>query len=293
MTITILGASGHIGGETARLLLDRGEPVRAVGRSAEKLARLERAGAEPLVGDVADAEFLRRAFIGAEAALTMLPYGPDTRDYMAEQRAKGEAITAALRDAGTPRVVFVSSLGADLPSGTGAIESLHEQEQRLGMLPIGLMILRSGSFFENFLPAVEVIQKHGVNVDAMDPDVSVPMIATRDIAAVAADALATGGWTGTVIRELQGERDLTWREATSILGEALGHPELEYVQLPYEEMCAMLAQAGFSPDVARMTVEVARALNEGRIRWEPRRPGNSTTTPFEEFAGALQEVFHG
>jgi nucleoside-diphosphate-sugar epimerase len=35
---TVMGASGHVGGRIAELLLDSGEKVRALGRSREKLA---------------------------------------------------------------------------------------------------------------------------------------------------------------------------------------------------------------------------------------------------------------
>lgn len=43
----------------------------------------------------------------------------------------GEAAASALAASGTKRVVFLSSLGADQPSGTGPIVGLHVQEKRL------------------------------------------------------------------------------------------------------------------------------------------------------------------
>ena len=46
--IAVMGASGNTGGRISEQLLKEGEKVRALGRSAEKLAGLERKGAEVL-----------------------------------------------------------------------------------------------------------------------------------------------------------------------------------------------------------------------------------------------------
>lgn len=64
------------------------------------------------------------------------------------------------------------------------------------------------------------------------------MIATRDIADVAARALRQRDWRGVVVRELLGERDLTFAEATRIIGARIGKPDLSYVQFPYADFTA-------------------------------------------------------
>src|ERR687897_1268394 len=69
--ITVMGATGNTGRKITELLLDAGEEVRALGRSPEKLAELEALGAETLTGDVRDADFLTRAFAGADAVYTL------------------------------------------------------------------------------------------------------------------------------------------------------------------------------------------------------------------------------
>ena len=132
--ITVMGASGHTGGEVARRLLRAGRPVRAVGRSAARLAGLAAAGAEVCAGDAADAAFLTAAFRGADAVYAMLPFDPAEPDHMASQRRLGEATVTALRAAGVPAAVALSAVGAGQPASarTGFLASLHEQETRLG-----------------------------------------------------------------------------------------------------------------------------------------------------------------
>lgn len=291
--IAVMGATGHTGRKISRRLLHAGERVRGLGRSASGLAALERDGAQAAVLDARDPDRLTTAFAGTDAVFTLLPYDPFAPGYAAQQRAFGEAIITAVRHAGVRRVVFLSSVGADAGAETGFIASLHAQEERLHDLHgLDVLILRPGSFFENFMAALPAIESQGIYADAVAPDVRIPMIPTRDIAAVAADALAARDWTGVVVRELLGPCDLSYAEATTLLGAALGRPDLEYVQLPSTEMAAALEHAGFAPDAAGLHVDLARALNDGTIRSREGRPAATTTsTRFEDFAAELARTY--
>lgn len=68
--IAVMGAAGNIGRRISEQLLDAGERIRALGRSAEKLASLKSRGAEVLAGDARDAAFLASAFRGSEGIYT-------------------------------------------------------------------------------------------------------------------------------------------------------------------------------------------------------------------------------
>ena len=146
-------------------------------------------------------------------------------------------------------MVALSAIGAELASGNGFIASLHRQERRLRALDrVNLMILRPGAFFEGFYAALETIRHERVVADSVAPEAKVPMIATADIAAVAAGALRERSWNGVVVRELLGPRDLTYSEAAAAIGAAIGEPDLQYIQLPDAELMAILTEAaGFSP----------------------------------------------
>lgn len=288
--ITVMGATGHVGNQITRRLLAAGEPVRAVGRNPRALAQLAAEGAETLAGDAGDAAFLTRAFRGSHAVHTLLPHDPSCADFRAEQERLGETVVTAVRHSGVRRVVALSSLGADLPAGTGFIAaSLHAQEQRLRALQgVDLLLLRPTLFFESIVEAVHTVEAIGINVDVVDPDVPVPMMSTRDIAEVAAGALRARDWAGVEVRELLGPCDLTYAEATRILGSAIGRPDLQYVRLPDDEMVAALVQAGFSPATAALHVEMGRALSTGTITpREGRTPRNTTPTRFEDVVSAL------
>lgn len=291
--VTVMGASGNVGKRITELLLSAGEKVRALGRSADKLAPQKSAGAEVLTGDATDAAFLTRAFRGADAVHTLLPPDPQARDYRAKQDAEGEAIAKAIGESGVRYVVFLSSVGADLPAGTGPIAGLHAQEQRLRRLEgTNVLILRPASFFENFYATLGLIKHQGINGGAVAPDLAMPMIATRDIADVATQALKARDWKGAVVRELLGQRDLTHAEATRILGARIGKPDLKYVQFPYADFATALVQMGLSQNVANLYAEMERAINEGKVTSrEARRPENTTPTRFEDFADGLARAY--
>jgi len=290
--ITVMGATGHTGKKIAEALIEAGQKVRALDRSERKLAELERSGAEVLTGDVADAAFLTTAFRGADAVYTLLPTDRQSPDFPARQQQEGEAIVDAIRESGVRYLVALSSLGAELSEGTGLIAGLHAHEERLARLEgTNVLLLRPVSF-ENFYDQLGPIRDQGVAADSVAPDLAIPMVASRDIADVAAKALAARDWQGVVVRELLGPRDLSHREATHILGERIGQPELEYVQLSYADMATALVQAGLSASFAGRYVEMTRAFNEGTVRPRAgRTPENTTPTRFEDFAGELARAY--
>ena len=290
--ITVMGATGNTGKKIAEKLLTAGEKVRALGRSETKLAELKSAGAEVVAGDTNDAVFLAKAFNGADAVYTLLPTDPSSPDYRAAQDRQGEAIVEAIRNSGVKYVVALSSLGGDLSDGTGVIEGLHAQEERLKQLEgVNVLLLRPVSFFENFYNSLGLIKQEGINGDSIVADVPVPMIATRDIAEVAATALAKRDWKGVCVRELLGQRDLTHAEATRIIGDRIGKPDLQYVQFTGAEEANALVQAGTSESFANLYVEMTRAFNEARIEVPERNQQNTTPTGFEDFADELAQAY--
>jgi uncharacterized protein YbjT (DUF2867 family) len=289
--IVLMGASGNVGRVAAETLLTQGRKIRVLGRDPARLASLAKRGAEVVTGDASDASFLARAFAGAEAVYTLIPPDPVSTDFRARQDRLGEATVQALGQAGVGRVVFLSSVGADLPSGTGPIAGLHAQEQRLRRLGVPVVLLRPGYFFENLHASLPVIRHQGVNGSALRPDLPMSMIATRDIGAAAASALVAAG-KGVEVRNLLGPRDYTMTDVTRILGAAIGKPDLAYVQFPYEAFGAALVQAGLSADVSRLYVEMSRSFNDGLVKPVGGRTAASTTpTTFEAFAPELAAAY--
>jgi len=115
----IVGASGNTGGVIAERLLAHGEKVRVIGRNAGHLERFTSRGAEAFIADATDAAALGKAFAGASAVYAMVPPNISAPDVPAYQGKVGDALTAALAAAAVPKVVELSSYGADKPGRPG------------------------------------------------------------------------------------------------------------------------------------------------------------------------------
>jgi uncharacterized protein YbjT (DUF2867 family) len=286
----ITGATGNTGSVVAEKLLARGEKVRVIGRDAKRLERFTQKGAEAFVADATDAGALTKAFSGAKAAYAMIPPNIGAPNVRVYQERVNDALVSAIENNGLKYAVVLSSFGADKPEKTGPVIGLHTLEEKLNEIPgLNALYLRAGYFMENILPQVGVIKSFGDMAGPVKEDLPLPMIATRDIGAVAADALLKLDFEGKRPRELQGAGDVSYVEVARIVGAAIGKPDLTYKQMPAEQLKPALLHMGMSSSMAGLLLEMADALNLGYMRMlEPRSPQNTTPTSLETF---VSEVF--
>jgi len=220
----------------------------------------------------------------------MIPPNLTSKDPLGDSNRVSDAIAAAVQKAGVKNVVALSSVGAELGSGTGPVVGLHNLEQKLNQISsANVLYLRAAYFMENTLPQANAIRQMGSAVGPLSPDLKIPMIATRDVGNVAADALLHPTIRGKQTRELIGQRDLTYTEVASTIGKTIGKPDLKYAQVSDDQFRAALTQMGMSEPVAKLLVEMTQALNAGKMHpFEPRAVQNTTPTSYENF---VKEVF--
>jgi uncharacterized protein YbjT (DUF2867 family) len=283
----VIGATGHTGSIVADALLAAGKKVRVIGRDAQRLERFTHKGAEAFVVDATDAAAITNAFSGAEAAYLMIP--------PFEARLVDSVVSAVKKNA-LKRAVVLSSYGADKPDRTGPVVGLHNLEKKLeGVAGLNALFLRPGYFMENLMTQIWVINSLGFMAGPVRAGLPLPMIATQDVGAVAAEALLKLNFEGKKSRELRGPRDVTYTEAAAIIGGAIGKPGLTYQQLPAAQLRPAFQQLGMSPNQADLLLEMADALNTNYLRMlEPRSSANSTPTTIETFiAETFLPAFRG
>jgi len=283
--IAVMGASGNVGGMVVDLLLRQGEDVRAFGRSAERLDPLGRRGAEVVVGDARNPDDLRVLCKDAGSALVVLPDNVADPRYVANRAEMSRSIARAVGEQGVGHVVVASSLGAHREDGVGQVAGLHQLEELLFAVEgANVLSLRAAWHMENLLPAVPMVREQRINGSAVRGDLRFPMIATADIAERAAARLLRRDFTGQAVETVLGPEDRSMEEATRALGEALGIPDLPYVQFPPEGVVAALRGFGMSEEFASLLVESQIGLNEGRMLEGLERTRESTTsTRLEDF----------
>jgi uncharacterized protein YbjT (DUF2867 family) len=110
--ILLTGVTGKIGGETAKQLIAKGASLRALIRDEAKAADLKAAGVDLVVGDIADADAVRRGLDGVEKAFLLLANGE-------QQEANEKQFTDLAVAAGVKHLVKLSSMeaaaGAETP----------------------------------------------------------------------------------------------------------------------------------------------------------------------------------
>jgi uncharacterized protein YbjT (DUF2867 family) len=281
----VIGATGNTGSVVAEKLLGNGEKVRVLGRDPKRLERFTQKGAEAFVADVTDGARLTKAFSGARAVYAMIPPNRSAADVRAYQDRTNAALAAALQNSGVKHAVVLSSIGADKPDKTGPVVGLHNLEEKVNEIAgLNAVYLRAGYFMENTLPQIDVVKSFGRVAGPVRADLPLPMIATRDIGAVAAEVLLKLDFEGKRSRELLGARDITYIEVARIIGEAIGKPGLSYSQMPPAQLKPALIQMGMSSNMADLLLEMADALNSGHMKaLEPRSAQNTTPTTFEMF----------
>ena len=132
----VMGITGKVGGATAEHLLAHGKEVRALVRNREKAANWANQGVELVDGDWNDSAAIEQVLKGVEGAFVMLPavWAPSP-DY---KEAKGVIANyvEALTKAAPPRVVALSSMGANRTSGLGMITSADRRASFCAPPPI-------------------------------------------------------------------------------------------------------------------------------------------------------------
>jgi uncharacterized protein YbjT (DUF2867 family) len=281
----VTGASGNTGSVVANTLLDNHKRVRVIGRTAEHLQPFTQRGAEAVIADLTETGKLARAFSGAEGVYAMIPPNPAAPDTFAYEERVTSSLASALTDARVRHVVALSSVGADKSSGTGLVVALHRLEQALDRVAgLNTLHLRAGYFMENTLVQVGIIKGMGVMGGPIRADLKLPMIAAHDIGVAAANCLLGLDFQGHGTRELLGHRDISYAEATAVIGKAIGNPGLKYQQLPDEQLRPNLARLGMSPNFIDLLLEMSAALNSGYMKaLESRTAHNTTPTSFERF----------
>jgi uncharacterized protein YbjT (DUF2867 family) len=289
----VTGATGNTGKPIALGLLENGHTVRIVSRHAEKAADLIQKGAKHFAGDSTNAAFLAEVFKGADAVYAMIPFDMAAPDYTRMQLAHVQAIAKALNGSTVKHLVTLSSVGAHLPSGAGVVQGLQKMEETFNaIVGINVLHLRATYFLENGLSMAGMVKHLGIMGSPVRADLKVPMVATKDIAAVALKRLLARDFSGKGHVYILGSRDYTYAELAGLYGKAVGKPDLAYVQFPYADAKKAMMQMGMGESVVDRLNEFVQSMNDGKVLEDARRtPENTTPTTAEEFAQVFKFVY--
>ena len=281
----VTGITGKVGGATARHLLAQGKRVRAMVRDRAKAATWTDQGVELFDGDWNDAAAIERALKDVDGAYVMLPAvwapSPDFKEAKDVIANYVEALTKAP----PPRVVALSSMGANRTSGLGMITALSLLEQGFRDLKLPIAYVRAGGFFENFLFGLQVAQGGTLPVFYNPTSRKSAMVATNDIGVQVASLLSGPAWSGHRVIELGSM--VSADEVAGQLGEILNR-DVKAFAVPRAGWAQAFEQFGVPKGHTGPAEEMYEAVNAGwmELGTEGTEHVPGTTSARDVFAAA-------
>lgn len=283
----ITGVTGNTGRVVAEQLLSKGEKIRVFVRDAAKSEIWKARGAEVAVGSLDDAKALAAALIGVKGAYLLIPPDMQAKDTLARAAGYVATFKTALEQQPVAHVVYLSSIAAQLPGGTGPVVMHFHGEAVLRQLKTPVTFVRASYFMENLLAFTTPLTTAGVLPALFDPERTLDMVATVDIGRAAADSLLGPTPKQHEVIELSGPTPYTLQDAAAAFGATL-HRDVTISRVPAEAVTGMLVQAGIGADMAGLYSEMSAAVSAGVFQYEggsaKRVHGSTTLQAFIEAA---------
>ncbi len=267
MKITLTGSLGHIGKPLTALLVEKGHTVTVISSNPEKQKDIVELGAAAAIGAIENVDFLTAAFSSADVVYTMIPpanYFNPAFDLRAHTTGITNNFVQAIQKSGVRRVVHLSSIGAHLEKGSGLILAHHEAELILGKLSdVAITFMRPVGFYYNLFGFIPQIKQAGVISANYGADENLVWVSPIDIAAAVADELEAPA-SHRKVRYVASD-ELTGHETASILGAAIGKPDLKWIMVSDAERQKFLEAVGLNKTIAVGLVEMFAAQHSGRL----------------------------
>src|SRR5580700_7421759 len=259
----VTGITGKVGGTVAHTLLAAGEKVRAVVRDEAKGRPWADKGCEVAIASIGDADALTAAFAGADGVFLMTPPNFDPEPGFPQTQANAIAIEKAIVAARPGKVVFLSTVGAQVAE-PNLLNNSRLTEEMLRRAPVPVAFLRAAWFMENAAWDVEAARSGVIPTFLQPLDHAIPMVATADIGRTAAELLRDT-WSGVRLVELEGPRRYSARDIEAAFAAALGR-DVRTEPVPRDTWEALFRSQGMKHPMPR--IRMVDGFNEGWIDFE-------------------------
>jgi uncharacterized protein YbjT (DUF2867 family) len=249
--ILISGATGNVGKELVKDLLDEGKQFRILVRDQSKATRFgERV--EVVVADLDKPETLPAALRGIDQLYFVTPVTEQVRNLL-----------QAAKETGVRHVVKQSTIEADRSLGPGRWH--RQQEELIKSMGFAWTFIRPTIFMSN------IIEWWGETIRSQNAVYfpggrgRVPPVDPRDVASVACAVLTQAGHAGKIY-EITGPQVFTIGEMAQVLGRVLDKP-LRYVNVPAFLAAIWLRRFGMSRELVNALMETLGALRRNEYAY--------------------------
>ena len=271
MNIVITGSLGNIGKSLTPTLVKKGHNVTVISSKAERQQAIEALGAKAAIGSMEDPSFLTKTFMGADIVYLMEAWEgignifDKNVDFLAGFHRIGNNYKQAVLASGVKKIVHLSSVGAHSPTGYGSLSAHHDVENILKQLPddVAIKFMRPTGFYTNLFRSLQSIKKKGAIISNYGGDKKEPWVSPLDIADVIAEEMESP-FEGRTVRYIASD-EVSPNEIAEILGQAIGEPNLKWIEISDEEMLEGMLLIGINSKIAKGMVEMQASQRTGLL----------------------------
>ncbi|MET0473501.1 MAG: NmrA family NAD(P)-binding protein [Mycobacterium sp.] len=250
--ILVTGASGNIGSEAVRLLIEQDEPTRALVREP---SRASQGGAEYLVGDFDRPSTLDAAMDGVDTLLLVSPAIPTQEIAVIDSAARH----------GVTHIVKITNHKATAESPIDRRRDHAQIEAHLRASGLGYTLLAPNLFMQNLFAAAPMIRRSRQIVMSVGDGLS-GMVDARDVAATGAAVAAAPVRHAGRKYLLTGPELTSYTDVANTLSKLLGDEVVYRKITPNEHRTAMI-EAGVAEPVATSNAQVFGLIAGGDAEW--------------------------
>jgi uncharacterized protein YbjT (DUF2867 family) len=271
MNIVLTGSLGNISKPLAIELVQKGHHVTVISSKAERQKDIEALGEKAAIGSMQDVDFLTQTFKGADAVYLMEAWEgigsifDKEVDFLAGLHLIGINYKKAIEASGVKKIVHLSSVGAHSATGYGTLSAHYDVETILRQLPddVAIKFMRPVGFYTNLYRSMKSIKEQGAIISNHGGDVKEPLVSPLDIAAAIVEEMEKL-LEGKSVRYVASD-ELSPNELVKVLGEAIGKPELKWIQISDEEMLNGMLGMGVNTKIAEGMVTMQASQRSGKL----------------------------
>jgi uncharacterized protein YbjT (DUF2867 family) len=293
MKIVITGSLGNVAKPLAQQLISESHDITVISSNDSKKGEIEALGAKAAIGSITDLDFLVKTFEDADSAFLMTPPNMGGINIVENTINAGKNYAEAIKQTGIKRVVMLSSIGVESPVENGPIKGLHFIEKFYNDLGnTSVTFLRAGYFYLNFFNDIPLIKNAGI-IGANFPDTAtIPLVHPIDIAKAASEELiknSEGKNIKYIVSDVRPASDFA-----KFFGNAIGKPDLPWVEFKDEDSLTGMTQAGVPQEIAELYTEMGRGIRTGVVQRDFIEHGSVVDgeVKLEEFAKEFAEKFN-
>ena len=252
--IFVSGATGNIGKEVVKQLIEKRMRVRAGVHSEQKAGILKELGAEIVLIDLNDIKSIQTALEGVGKAFSLIPLAANLAEL-------GANFVKAAKLSGVKYIVWSSGMGADSPHAITLGKWHRAAEKAVETSGIPCTIVRPNSFMQNYVNFAGDAIKNQNAFYSPQGDGKISLIDVRDIAAVVSVLLTESGHESKAYN-LTGAEAISNYKIAEILSEITGHT-INYIDVPVDTARQSMKNMGMPESIVEALLELSAIIKAG------------------------------